>query len=120
MKENEKKVAIKQISEEIEIIGGRRAYQDASIISTKHFKSSKWVFQQLTKLGRRPKKKEMPLRTLEIGAINTQLLSCPWLNVRAIDLLKRDPRIEQADFLQLIPTEEYQVHVLLSLSSLTM
>ena len=40
-------------------------------------------------------------RVLEIGAVNEQLLSCSWLDVRAIDLLSSSPRIEAIDFFSL-------------------
>lgn len=46
-----------------------------------------------------------------MGAINTQLLSCPWLDVRAIDLNSRHERIEQRDFFDLKPSGEFQVLV---------
>jgi len=36
---------------------------------------------------------------LEVGAINTQLLDCKSLDVRALDLNSRNPRIEQTNFL---------------------
>ena len=72
--------------------------QEASAISTEHFKSSRFVFQQLTKQSLRPRKKQPKLKTLELGAVNCQLLSCPWLEVRAIDLRSRHPRIEEKDF----------------------
>jgi 25S rRNA (adenine2142-N1)-methyltransferase len=91
--------------------GGRSAYQDASILSTSFHKTSKWVFQLLTRLERRPKSKEPPLRVLEVGAINTQLLSCPWLHVRAIDLNSKHDLIEQCDFFSLSPSAEFQVVV---------
>ena len=55
----------------------------------------------------RPRKGEAPINVLEIGAVNTQLLSCPWLNVRAIDLASRHPKIEQADFFVIKPKASY-------------
>ena len=48
---------------------------------------------------------------LQIGAINAQLLSVPWLQVRAIDLRPCLPSIEQADFLQLHPAGGFDVVV---------
>ena len=56
-------------------------------------------------------KKQPPLRLLEVGAINTQLLSCTWLNVHAIDLNSRHEKIEQRDFFTLEPQQEFQVVV---------
>ncbi|KAF1318182.1 Rrna methyltransferase, partial [Globisporangium splendens] len=102
----EKQTKLAELNEQIDAIGGRTAYQDASF-----HKTSKWVFQLLTKFGLRPKSKEPPLRVLEVGAINTQLLTCPWLNVRAIDLNSRHERIEQRDFFDLKAEGEFQVLV---------
>ena len=48
---------------------------------------------------------------LQIGAVNAQLLSVPWLAVRAIDLRPCLPSIEQADFLQLQPAKTFDVVV---------
>ena len=65
----------------------------------------------LTKLGMRPKKNQSPLRVLEIGAVNTQLLSVPWLDVRAIDIKSQHPRIEQVDFFDVPPKGDKDVVV---------
>ncbi|KAG7391405.1 hypothetical protein PHYPSEUDO_004940 [Phytophthora pseudosyringae] len=100
-----------EINAQLEELGGREAYQDASILNTSFHRTSKWVFQLLTRFGTRPKAKQPPLRVLEVGAINTQLLSCPWLDVRAIDLNSRHERIEQRDFFALQPAGEFQVLV---------
>ncbi|GMF64806.1 unnamed protein product [Phytophthora lilii] len=102
---------IAEINKQLDELGGRQAYQDASILSTSFHKTSKWVFQLLTRFEMRPKAKQPPLRMLEVGAINTQLLSCPWLDVRAIDLNSRHERIEQRDFFSLKPEGEFQVLV---------
>ncbi|KAG1709555.1 hypothetical protein DVH05_020205 [Phytophthora capsici] len=102
---------ITEINSQLQELGGRQAYQDASILNTSFHRTSKWVFQLLTRFELRPKAKQQPLRLLEVGAINTQLLSCPWLNVRAIDLNSRHERIEQRDFFSLKPTGEFQVVV---------
>lgn len=74
-------------------------------MSTAHFNSSKYVFSTLTKFGLRPKKGEGRLPVLEIGAINTQLLSCPWMDTLAIDIQSRHPDIQEQDFLS-IPLPE--------------
>ncbi|KUF99034.1 Acid phosphatase [Phytophthora nicotianae] len=105
------KQRIAEINRQLEELGGRQAYQDASILSTSFHRTSKWVFQLLTRFELRPKAKQPPLRVLEVGAINTQLLSCPWLDVRAIDLNSRHERIEQRDFFSLKPEGEFQVVV---------
>jgi 25S rRNA (adenine2142-N1)-methyltransferase len=48
-----------------------------------------------------------PMPVLEVGAINTRLLSIPWLAVRAIDLRSAHPSIETADFFDLPQRAEY-------------
>lgn len=48
---------------------------------------------------------------MQIGAVNTQIMSVPWLSVRAIDLRPCLSSIEQADFLALPPAVEYDVVV---------
>lgn len=108
---DERRTRVAELTARIDAIGGRAAYQDASILSTSFHRTSKWVFQLLTRLGRRPQAKQPPLRLLEVGAINTQLLSCPWLDVRAIDLNSRHDKIEQCDFFSLSPEGEFQVIV---------
>ncbi|KAL3658165.1 hypothetical protein V7S43_016795 [Phytophthora oleae] len=102
---------VTEINTQLQELGGRQAYQDASILNTSFHRTSKWVFQLLTRFELRPKAKQPSLRVLEVGAINTQLLSCPWLDVRAIDLNSRHERIEQRDFFSLKPTGEFQVVV---------
>ncbi|KAF4322536.1 hypothetical protein BBO99_00002938 [Phytophthora kernoviae] len=102
---------VAEINVQLDALGGRQAYQDASILSTSFHKTSKWVFQLLTRFELRPKAKQPALRVLEVGAINNQLLSCPWLDVRAIDLNSRHEKIEQRDFFSLKPAGEFQVVV---------
>lgn len=93
-----KKIKLKEIEQEIHNMGGREAYQEASALSTKNFRSSRYIFKTLVNYGQQPRKGEYPLRVLEIGAVNPQLVVSPWLKVRAIDLLSRHPRVEQKDF----------------------
>jgi len=88
-----------KIQAQLNELGGRERYQEASILLTSLNKSSsKWVFQNITKLGMRPSKGSKPLQVLEVGAINTQLVSCPWLDVLAIDIKSRHPLIKELDF----------------------
>lgn len=47
----------------------------------------------------------------QVGAVNAQLLSVPWLSVRAIDLRPCLPSIEQADFLTLTPSADFDIVV---------
>jgi 25S rRNA (adenine2142-N1)-methyltransferase len=100
-----------EIEKEIEDMGGRRAYQDASILSTSMHKTSRWVFQLLTKFLLRPAKGQPALKLLEVGAINTQLVACPWMEVDAIDLNSVDPKIRQIDFFDLEPHGQHDVVV---------
>ena len=99
------------IDRRIEAIGGRSTYQDASIVSTSFHKTSKWVFSVLTEFGLRPKKGEPKMRVFEVGAINAQLLTCKWMDVYAIDLLSRHPRIVERDFFDVPPRRDYDVLV---------
>lgn len=96
---------------EREVARERRAYQDASKLTTSQFRTSRWVLRQLDMLGLRPSRGQAPLPTLEVGAINTQLLGCSWLQVRAIDLESRHARIEELDFFALPPRAEFAVVV---------
>ena len=83
-------VALRALDAEEAALGGRQAYQAAAALSTAAFKASRWVFKTLTAAGLQPGHGELPLRVLELGAVNAQLSACPWLRVRAIDLLSRD------------------------------
>lgn len=73
------------------------------------FQTSKWFLQSVRAL--RPDWRSLTgdkrLRLLEVGAINTQLLRCPWLLVRAIDLNSQHPDIEEMDFFDLLPEPVY-------------
>ena len=92
-----------KLERELAELGGRQAYQEASVLTTTRHRTCKWVFAIITKLGLRPAKHQPPLRVLEVGAVNTQLLSVPWLAVRAIDIKSQHPRIEQVDFFDVVP-----------------
>ena len=85
----------------------RAAYQEASALTTARHRTAKYVFAALTRHGLRPARGEPPLPLLEVGAVNTQLLSVPWLATRAIDLRSTHPRIEQLDFFALAPAAQY-------------
>ena len=113
-KEERKRGLMKQM----EAIGGVDKYQQASIISTTHFKTSRWVVSVLEELGRKPlssssssSSSSPKLATLEVGAINIQLQQCSWLRVRAIDLNSQHPSIETCDFFSLPPCGAYDVVV---------
>jgi 25S rRNA (adenine2142-N1)-methyltransferase len=82
----------------------RAAYQDASRAATaRHKTTSRYVCSTLTALGRRPARPPggpPPRRPtlLEVGAVNTQLLACPWLRTTAIDIRPAARGIEGRDF----------------------
>ena len=79
-------------------------YQAASALTTaRNGASASWVFSQLTALGLRPPRHAPLPRVLEIGAINTRLLSCPWLDVDAIDLVASAPGVRVCDFFDTTP-----------------
>ena len=70
--------------------------------------TSKWMIQSIKNL--RPDYKtrgEHKLTLLEVGAINNQLLRCPWLNVTALDLNSQHPYIEEMDYFDLTPEPIY-------------
>jgi hypothetical protein len=78
-----------------------KVYQDASRLTTSEHSTSKWVIHALFEMKMRRKKDEPKPRLLEIGAINTQLIRCSWLDVMAIDILSKHPSIQQCDFFDL-------------------
>lgn len=132
-KDEKKKV----LHEKLEAIGGVDKYQQASIISTSHFKTSRWVVSILEQLGCRktqqiPTAEKSPslaiegqetgsastkmvpnckLNVLEVGAINVQLQQCRWLNVRSIDVNSQHPLIEECDFFDIEPTASFDAVV---------
>ena len=94
----------------LEAMGGRDAYQEASALTTARHRTAKWTFSVLTRRNRRPKRGERALKTLEVGAINTDLMSAKFLDVRAIDVKSRHPKIEQLDFFDMpVEAESYDV-----------
>jgi 25S rRNA (adenine2142-N1)-methyltransferase len=101
----------KELERQLKGLGGRQAYQEASVLTTGRHRTCKWVFAVLTRLGMRPKKSEPKLRLLEVGAVNTQLLAVPWLAVRAVDIKSQHPKIETMDFFDITPAQEYKVVV---------
>ena len=104
--------ATQEVQQQLDALGGREAYQEASQLTTSRFRTSRWVFSRLTKHGFRPRPGQPPLDVLEIGAVNLDLSSVPrWLHTRAIDLRSTHPRIEQRDFLTLVPASAYDVVV---------
>jgi 25S rRNA (adenine2142-N1)-methyltransferase len=138
---NDNPQRVQEIQEELTKLGGRQEYQRASQLSTSHHSTSKWVIGKLAQTGwlygirekdsntRKEKKKKIPrrkTRLLEVGAINTELLTAAQetvpledgqdvvskyrLDVRAIDLHSMHEGIEEADFLT-FPLLNYDVVV---------
>lgn len=103
-----------ELETELEALGGREAYQAASVLTTQRHRTSKYVFSRLTAHGFGPRQVgREPLPLLEVGAVNLDLSSVPrWLATRAIDLRSTHPRIEQRDFFTLRPRGNYAVVVL--------
>jgi 25S rRNA (adenine2142-N1)-methyltransferase len=123
------------LEKELEDIGGTNRYQEASIVSTQHFKTSRWVLSTIESLmGRKPTnntddtnrgattKTESAERwtehkpniadkyhALEIGAINIQLQQCPWLDTDSIDVNSQHPLIKEINFFDLPLTFEYDI-----------
>lgn len=94
---------------ELEAMGGRARYQEASVLSTSLYSTSKWVLKVLRRLGV-VGRGGVP-RCLEVGAINTQLLDAPGVDVRAVDLRSTHERIERVDFFDLVPAGGWDVVV---------
>ena len=92
-----------RLQQELAELGGVQAYQQASALNTALHSTSRWVVSSLRACGTLTAGRGAPRpRVLEVGAINTQLLDCKGLQVRAIDLHSSEPRIEQCDFLSML------------------
>ena len=89
------------VQAELEQMGGIKAYQQASALNTALNPTSRWAARAIRALDASLGGGQ-PIRVLEIGAVNTQLLDTPGLAVRAIDLHALHPRIEQCDFFSLL------------------
>jgi hypothetical protein len=111
LSEKEKNGKIKALETELDELGGTNRYQQASIISTEFFKTSRWVLQTLDALGMRSNTSTNKLNMLEVGAINIQLKQCGWMNVRSIDVNSQHPLIEECDFFDVEPIASYDVVV---------
>eukprot|EP00968_Pinguiococcus_pyrenoidosus_P000500 scaffold31_cov263-Pinguiococcus_pyrenoidosus.AAC.6 len=93
---------LRRLRAELQQLGGREAYQQASRLQLQFCDSGRYVFQQLTSRGFRPSRREKRRpRVLEIGAVTRTLLRCPWLDVLAIDLKAQEQDIREVDFFQL-------------------
>ena len=103
---------IRELEKELSESGGIDRYQQASVISTSHFKTSRWVIRSLDQLEvlRKGKGKDK-LQVLEVGAINIQLHSCSFMKVKSIDLNSQHPLIEEIDFFDIPTSAAYDVVV---------
>ena len=132
---------VRDLDDQLEAMGGRARYQEASQLSTSIFSTTKWVLGRLGNLNilqgkvkqsdvkqsdvkrsdvkqdamkqsdvkqeaasSSNKPSRVPINVLEVGAINTQLLTASSkpgvrMTVRSIDLRSTDPAIETQDFL---------------------
>ena len=99
-----------ELARELEGMGGRARYQEASALSTSLYSTSKWVLKVLRRRGVVGGGGAAP-RLLEVGAINTQLLDAPGVETRAIDLRSTHERVERVDFLDLAPAGAWDVVV---------
>ena len=100
--ECDKRTQLTEINSQISELGGRQRYQEASVTSTRYhkvslklllfpsnnyiFQTSKWILENIKTIWPDSPRERPKLKLLEVGAINTQLKSCSWLDVRAIDL----------------------------------
>ena len=124
--EHAKEEKKRDLEAQLVAIGGTNRYQEASIVATKHFKTSRWVLsciasylrpqkgEDLDNVGscstpvRVTRKKDAAcLQVLEVGAINNQLQQAANMNVRAIDVNSQHPSIEELDFFDLPPKFAY-------------
>lgn len=105
----EREEKLKELESNLESLGGIDKYQQASVVSTQHFKTSKWVVQALRRIGKLPADRK--LKTLEVGAINDQLYQSQSLEVRAIDINSQLPCIEECDFFSVLPDFSHDVVV---------
>ena len=108
------KIKVAELEGRLEEIGGIDAYQQASIISTEHFKTSRWVLSQISShLPATTSKKQTKekLKVLEVGAINIQLQQVAHLDVRSIDINSQDARIEEIDFFDIPPCHYFDAVV---------
>lgn len=113
--ESEKERVRQEIKQEIENIGGIDAYQQASVISTHHFNTSKWILKSFRHLVQENKVTLSSInvkpKILEVGAINSFLAKQTSLDMRCIDINSQHPLIEERDFFTLLPEEHFDAVV---------
>lgn len=96
-----------KIQKEQEDLGGLEAYQRASVLGASKGRggdTSRWLVKQLLEQGCKHQVKALGrrLRLLDVGALSADNYAreSSWIEVVAMDLNSRDPRILQGDFLQ--------------------
>ena len=111
---NDEKLKQKLLLEtQLSELGGINAYQQASVISTQHFNTSKWICKVLRNLLQNKiiQLHNSKPKLFEVGAINEVLKKTSWLDVKAIDLHAQSSLIEECDFFTVEPKNEYDVVV---------
>lgn len=66
----DKQARLRRLERELEEMGGRQAYQSASLLSVSFHNTSRWVTQQLSKMNLRPASGAAPLRVLEVNELS--------------------------------------------------
>lgn len=101
---------VRELAAQLDGMGGVQRYQEASMLTTSQFKTSKHFLSTLEALGKVPAAGSK-LKVFEIGAVNIQLQSCSWLDVYAIDVNSQHPRIREEDFFDVAPRFSFDVVV---------
>lgn len=70
---SDKRTKLQRLQRQLEEMGGRQAYQSASLLSVSFHNTSKWVTQQLTKMGLRPERGRTPLKVLEASKLQDSI-----------------------------------------------
>lgn len=95
---------------EIHAMGGREAYQQASQRQIALCDTSRFVFQTLERMGKRPSGRGR-LRVVEIGAVTRKLLDCRWMDTTSMDIEARHEGILEVDFFDFACEEPFDVGV---------
>ena len=98
--ETEKTKIQKKLLTDLDAMGGVNTYQQASVVSTLYFNTSKWIKRVLHQLIKDQKVQSTNAKpkVLEVGSININLKNTKWLDVQAIDLNSQNPLIEECKY----------------------
>lgn len=108
----------KKLLDEKEMLGGLKAYQDASLLGAdkrKGGESGKWITQGLkVVLG----EERRDIKLLDVGSLSgTAFDKYPWIKATSIDINPRGDKVQQIDFFDLpIPASEEERFDVVSLS----